>query len=53
MTREDLEMELMNAKINSTSHYNDGWTQEGYKKKVIKLENKLKSIGVQLKLDLK
>ena len=53
MTREDLEYELMNAKINSTSPYNDGWTQEAYKKKVVKLEAKLKSIGKQLKFNFK
>ena len=28
--RDDLELELMNAKINATSPYNDGWTQQGY-----------------------
>ena len=50
--REDLEYQLMNAKINADSPYNDGWTQEGYRKKVIQLEKKLKSIGKQLKLNL-
>lgn len=50
--RDDLELELMNAKINATSPYNDGWTQQGYKEKVIQLEKKLKSIGKQLKLNL-
>lgn len=49
MTREDLELELLNAKINATSDYNDGWTQQAYKEKVIQLETKLKSIGKQLK----
>lgn len=49
MTRDDLELELLNAKINATSGYNDGWTQQSYKEKVIKLEEKLKSIGKQLK----
>ena len=47
----DLELELMNAKINATSPYNDGWTQEGYRKKVIELEKKLKSVGKQLKFN--
>ena len=48
--RDDLELELMNAKINAESPYNDGWTQQGYKEKVIQLEKKLKSVGKQLKL---
>lgn len=50
MTRHDLEFELLNARINATSPYNDGWTQEGYKKRVIELETKLKSIGKQTKI---
>ena len=49
--RDDLELELMNAKINAESPYNDGWTREGYKQRVIKLEKKLKSIGKQLKFN--
>lgn len=49
--RDDLELELMNAKINATSPYNDGWTQQGYKEKVIQLEKKLKSVGKQLKIN--
>ena len=49
--RDDLEYQLMNAKINATSPYNDGWTQQGYKEKVIQLEKKLKSVGKQLKLN--
>ena len=51
MTREDLEFELLNAQINATSPYNDGWTQQGYKERVVKLKKKLKSIGKQLKFD--
>lgn len=50
-TREDLERELFNAKLEAASDYNDGWTQEGYRKRVIELEKKLKSIGKQLKFD--
>jgi hypothetical protein len=50
MTREDLEFELLNAKINATSPYNDGWTQQGFEKKVVELEKKLKSIGKQTKI---
>jgi hypothetical protein len=50
-TREDLESELLNAKINATSDYNDGWTQNAYKQRVVELEAKLKSIGKQLKFD--
>ena len=49
--RDDLELELMNAKINATSPYNDGWTQQGYKERVIKLEKKIKSVGKQLKVN--
>lgn len=50
-TREDLEWELLNARINAESDYNDGWTQQSYKKEVIRLEKKLQSIGKQLKFD--
>ena len=49
--RFDLEQQLTNAKINADSPYNDGWTQEGYRKKVIELEKKLKSVGKQLKFN--
>ena len=49
--RDDLELELMNAKITATSPNNDGWTQQGYKEKVIQLEKKLKSVGKQLKFN--
>lgn len=52
MSRGDLEFELLNAKINASSPYNDGWTREAYVEKVAYLEKKLKSIGKQLKLDL-
>ena len=51
--RGELEYELANAKINATSPYNDGWTQEGYRKKVTQLELKLSKIGKQLKFDFK
>ena len=50
-TREDLEYELLNAQVNATSDYNDGWTQQAYREKVEKLKIKLKSIGKQLKFD--
>ena len=52
-TREDLEFELLNAQINATSNYNDGWTQQAYREQVEKLKIKLKSIGKQLKFDFK
>ena len=42
--RDDLELELKNAKITATSPYNDGCTQQGYKEKVIQLEKILKSV---------
>lgn len=45
----DIELELLNAKINATSPYNDGWTNELFKEEVERLETKLKSIGNQLK----
>lgn len=50
-TREELELELINAEINATSPYNDGWTQQGYKEKVIQLRTKLKNIGKQLRFN--
>lgn len=50
MTRNDLEFQLLNARINATSDYNDGWTQEHYKELAFKLEEKLKSIGTQTKI---
>ena len=51
MTREDLEYQLLNAKINASSDYNDGWTKQHYKELSEKLEFKLKSIGKQLKIN--
>lgn len=51
MSREEIESELFNAKLNVTSPYNDGWTQEMFEKKVVELEKKLKSIGKQLKFE--
>jgi hypothetical protein len=51
MTREQLERELFESKLNAVSDYNDGWTQDMYKKRVIELENKLKSIGKQLTME--
>ena len=50
MTRENLELELLNARINATSDYNDGWTQQHYREIAYKLETKLKSIGKQTKI---
>lgn len=51
MNRSDLEWELLNAKINATSPYNDGWTNELFAKQVEELEIKLKSIGKQLEFE--
>ena len=51
MTREQLEFELLKARIEATSNYNDGWTQQSYKEKVVRLEKKLNSIGKQLKFE--
>ena len=51
MTREDLEFQLLNARINATSPYNDGWTNDLFKDEVNRLEIKLKSIGKQLKFE--
>ena len=48
--RNEIEFQITNAIINAESPYNDGWTQEGYREKVISLEKKLKTIGKQLKL---
>jgi hypothetical protein len=47
--RNEIEFQITNARINAESPYNDGWTQEGYREKVISLEKKLKTIGKQLK----
>lgn len=51
MTREQLEFELLNSRIEATSDYNDGWTQQSYREKVVRLEKKLNSIGKQLKFE--
>ena len=51
MTREQLEFELLKARIEATSNYNDGWTKQHYKELSEKLEFKLKSIGKQLKIN--
>jgi hypothetical protein len=50
--REELESQLFEAQLNADSPYNDGWTQEGARKKVAELKEKLKKVGKQLKLDL-
>jgi len=34
----ELTIEEINAKINSTSPYNDGWTQQAYKDQLLKDE---------------
>jgi hypothetical protein len=47
-TYDEIESELMNAKFNLDSPYNDGWTIEMYKEKVAYLEDKLRRIGKQL-----
>jgi len=51
MTREQLELELLKARIEATSDYNDGWTQQSYREKIVRLEKKLNSIGKQLKFE--
>ena len=48
---DDLEYQLANANMHATDDRNDGWTQEAYKQEVIRLTNKLKSIGRQLEFD--
>lgn len=50
--RNELESQLLEAQLNADSPYNDGWTQEGARKKVEELKEKLKKVGKQLKLDL-
>jgi hypothetical protein len=47
--RNEIKLQISNARINAESPYNDGWTQDGYREKVISLEKKLKTIGEQLK----
>lgn len=49
--RNHLESQLFEAELNSTSNYNDGWTQEAAKKQVVILKEKLKKIGKQLKFN--
>jgi hypothetical protein len=49
--RNEIEYQINNARINAESPYNDGWTQQGYREKVIYLEKKLKTIGKQLKFN--
>ena len=49
--RNELESELFEAQLNADSPYNDGWTQEGARKKVEILKEKLKKVGKQLKID--
>ena len=50
--RNELESQLWEAQLNADSPYNDGWTQQGARKKVEILKEKLKKVGKQLKLDL-
>tara|TARA_B100000925_G_scaffold185480_1_gene140152 strand:+ start:295 stop:507 length:213 start_codon:yes stop_codon:yes gene_type:complete len=49
--RNHLESELLEAQLNADSPYNDGWTQQGAKEKVIILKEKLKKVGTQLKFN--
>lgn len=51
--RHELESELLEAQLNADSPYNDGWTQEGARKKVEILKEKLKKVGKQLKIDFR
>jgi hypothetical protein len=50
--RDFLESELLEAQLNADSPYNDGWTQQGAREKVVILKEKLKKVGKQLKFDL-
>lgn len=50
--RHKLEAELLEAQLNADSPYNDGWTQQGAREKVVILKEKLKKVGKQLKLEL-
>jgi len=51
MSRDELEEELINARLNVDSPYNDGWTQDMFREKIIYLEDKLRRIGKQLTFD--
>lgn len=51
MSRDELEEELLNARLNVGSPYNDGWTQDMFREKIIYLEDKLRRIGKQLTFD--
>ena len=46
--RNEIEFQITNARINAESPYNDGWTQEGYREKVISLEKKLMNFLLNL-----
>lgn len=48
--RYKLESELLEAQLNADSPYNDGWTQEGARKRVKVLKEKLKKVGKQLSI---
>lgn len=50
--RNELESQLLEAQLNADSPYNDGWTQQGARKQVVILKEKLKKVGKQLKLEL-
>lgn len=50
--RDFLQSELFEAQLNADSPYNDGWTQEGARKRVKELKEKLEKVGKQLEFDL-
>ena len=44
-TYKEIERELQEAKLNVNSPYNDGWTIEMYKARVVDIEGRLRRIG--------
>lgn len=40
--KKDLELELMKCQVHANSPYNDGWTQDFYKKQMKLIETKIK-----------
>lgn len=40
--KKDLDLELMKCRVHASSPYNDGWTQDFYKKQIKLIETKIK-----------
>jgi glutathionyl-hydroquinone reductase len=49
--RKELENKIARVTLEANSHYNDGWTREGFNATKEALEKKLKKVGKQLKFN--